>query len=237
MIKPTGYRRIDNPATFQPVPENTLMAPKFKFTREALVGTAFEEGFKNQFHSSENKPEKKEELIMPEIFNVLKLEYKKREAPLPEFLWKSSPRLAKLVGAENLEFDIRSLAPGQFSFPYHFHRNAEELFYIISGKAMLRTTDGFKEITKEDIIFFEKGPSGAHQVFNHSDAECVYLDLRTTMGIDVCEYPDSKKISILPYLEIFESSAKVDYYKGEEDVKAKWPGDIVNTSGLLPAQE
>ena len=30
------------------------------------------------------------------------------------------------------------------------------------------------------------------------------------------------------YLEIYESSAKVDYYKGEENVKTKWPDDIVN---------
>jgi hypothetical protein len=44
----------------------------------------------------------------------------------------------------------------------------------------------------------------------------------------ICEYPDSNKINILPYLEIYESSAKVDYYKGEENVKTKWPYDIVN---------
>jgi len=45
------------------------------------------------------------------------------------------------------------------------------------------------------------------------------LDLPTTVGVDIRGYPDSNKINILPYLEIFESSAKVDYYKGEEDVK------------------
>jgi len=164
---------------------------------------------------------------MPKVINVSQIEYKTRKSPMPEFSWKTSPRLAKLVGAEDFEFDIRSLDPGHFSFPYHFHRNAEELFFIISGKAMLRSPDGFKEVNKDDIIFFEKGPSGAHQLFNHGDANCVYLDLRTTVGIDVCEYPDSNKINILPYLEVYESSAKVDYYKGEENVKAKWPDDIV----------
>ena len=164
---------------------------------------------------------------MPRVFNVSELEFKKRKAPIPEFSWKSSPRLAKLVGAENFEFDIRSLDPGQFSFPYHFHRNAEELFMIISGQAMLRTPDGFREVKKDDILFFEKGPSGAHQLYNHGETECVYLDLRTTAGIDVCEYPDSNKISILPYLEIYESASKVDYYKGEENVKAKWPDNIL----------
>ena len=164
---------------------------------------------------------------MPTVFNVSQLEYKTKAAPIAEFSWKTSPRLAKLVQSEDFDFDIRSLEPGRFSFPYHFHRNAEELFLIISGKAMLRSPDGFKEVNKEDVIFFEKGPSGAHQLFNHGDAPCVYLDLRSTIGVDICEYPDSHKINILPYLEVFESSAKADYYKGEENVKAKWPDDIV----------
>ena len=165
---------------------------------------------------------------MPAVFNVSQLKFKTRQSPIPEFSWKTSPRLSKLVKAEDFEFDIRSLDPGRFSFPYHFHRNAEELFLIISGKAMLRAPDGFTEVNKSDVIFFEKGSSGAHQLYNHSESACMYFDLRTTVGIDVCEYPDSNKINILPYMEIFESSAKVNYYKGEENVKAMWPDDIVN---------
>ena len=105
--------------------------------------------------------------------------------------------------------------------------NAEELFVIISGKAMLRSPDGFTEVNQNDVIFFEKGPSGAHQLYNHDDAPCVYVDLRTTVGIDVCEYPDSNKINILPYMEIYDSSSKVNYYQGEENVRAKWPAQIV----------
>jgi len=167
---------------------------------------------------------------MPTVFNVTQLEFKTRKSPIPEFSWKSSPRLAKLVNAEDFEFDIRSLDPGRFSFPYHFHRNAEELFLIIAGKAMLRTPEGFSEISKDDVIFFEKGPSGAHQLYNHSNSACVYLDLRTSAGIDICEYPDSNKVNILPYMEIYESSTRVDYYKGEDNVKARWPDHIVNKS-------
>jgi uncharacterized cupin superfamily protein len=164
---------------------------------------------------------------MPTVFKVYKLKLKTRQAPLAEFTLTTSPRLAKLVKAEDLEFDIRKLQPGRFSFPYHFHRNAEELFVVISGKAMLRSPDGFTEVNKGEVVFFEMGPSGANKLFNHSDSPCVYLDLRTTIGVDVCEYPDSNKINILPYLEVYESSAKVDYYKGEQNVKTKWPDDIM----------
>jgi uncharacterized cupin superfamily protein len=167
---------------------------------------------------------------MPTIFNVSQLEFKKKEATVSDFSWKTSPRLAKLVKSEHFQFDFRSLDPGRFSFPYHFHRNAEELFVIISGRAMLRSPDGFTEVNKNDVVFFEKGPSGAHQLFNHGDSPCVYLDLRTTIGVDICEYPDSNKINILPYQEVYESSTKVDYYKGEENVRAKWPEEIINNS-------
>ena len=46
-------------------------------------------------------------------------------------------------------------------------------------------------------------------------------------NIDVCEYPDSGKINILPALDIFEEGSKVSYYSGEEGVKNKWPEELL----------
>ena len=163
---------------------------------------------------------------MPTVFGVEKLELKRKDSRVPEFGWHTSPNLAKIAGSKHVMFDVRSLDPGKYSFPYHFHRNAEELFLIISGKATLRSPDGFQEVSQGDIIFFEEGPTGAHQLYNHGDTPCVYLDVRTSFGIDVCEYPDSGKINILPYLEIFQKSSRVDYYDGEEAVATKWPKDL-----------
>jgi uncharacterized cupin superfamily protein len=164
---------------------------------------------------------------MPKVFRTENLQFKKIEPRLPEFIWNTSPRFAKLADSKHLEFDIRSLDPGRFSFPYHFHRAAEELFYIISGEVTLRSPEGFQKIARGDLIFFEEGPLGAHQLYNHSDSPCVYLDIRTKFGIDVCEYPDSGKINILPFHEVFESNSKEDYYKGEEQVTSKWPQEMI----------
>jgi uncharacterized cupin superfamily protein len=72
------------------------------------------------------------------------------------------------------------------------------------------------------------GPTGAHQLYNHTSASCRYLDLRTSVGLDVCEYPDSNKVNIMPYRKIFETSNEVDYYKNEEKVREKWPREILN---------
>lgn len=102
------------------------------------------------------------------------------------------------------------------------------MFVVLSGKATLRTPDNFTEVSEGDIIFFEMGPSGAHQLYNHTEKPCVFLDIRTVLDIDVCEYPDSGKVNILPMREIYRTKDKVDYYDGEDKVSAKWPSDIIN---------
>jgi len=50
---------------------------------------------------------------------------------------------------------------------------------------------------------------------------------RGKANIDVCEYPDSGKINILPALDIFEEGSKVSYYSGEEAAKNKWPEELL----------
>lgn len=159
---------------------------------------------------------------MAQIFNVKTLPYNLKQAPIPEFSWHTSPRLAELVKSRHLQFDVRSLDPGKYSYPYHFHRNAEELFVILSGEATLRTPDGFKKVSEGDVIFFETGPEGAHQLYNHTQEPCRFLDIRTVSDLDVCEYPDSGKINILPYQEVYKTKDKVDYYMDEEKVSEKW---------------
>ncbi|WP_438497427.1 cupin domain-containing protein [Paenibacillus sp. IHBB 3054] len=159
---------------------------------------------------------------MATIFNEHNISFKQRQSPVPEFAWHTSEKLAGVVGSKHLIFDIRSLDPGKYSYPYHFHRNAEELFVILAGSAMLRTPDGLQEVHEGDTIFFETGPSGAHQLFNHTETPCRYLDLRTNNGLDVAEYPDSGKINILPYEELYETEDRVDYYKGEHLTREIW---------------
>jgi uncharacterized cupin superfamily protein len=126
------------------------------------------------------------------------------------------------VEPENLNFDLRQLHPGQFSAPYHFHRFAEELFMVISGSMTLRTPDGLEIVTSGDIIFFEMGESGAHQFYNHTSESCIYLDIRTFIGFDVCEYPDSGKVLIAPSFEIYMKESQTAYFEGEADVLEKW---------------
>ncbi len=164
---------------------------------------------------------------MATVYRSDEVEMTPHRSPLPDFSFASSADLGELANSKYLHLNLRTLPPGKFSYPYHSHRNAEELFVILEGVATLRTPDGYQRIGTGDFIFFEEGASGAHQLYNHSDAPCVYLDLRTKANVDVCDYPDSGKVNILPALDIFEADSRVPYYTGEEGIRDRWPAEIV----------
>jgi len=165
---------------------------------------------------------------MATILKCDQREFKENANKIDNFrLFTDLSRVKNGIEPQNLNFDLRLLNPGQFSAPYHFHRNAEELFMVFSGSMSLRTPDGLEIVTSGDLIFFEMGETGAHQLFNHTTEPCIYLDIRTFIGFDVCEYPDSGKLLLAPSMEIFDKESQVGYFQGEEHIVEKW-GEIKN---------
>jgi len=157
------------------------------------------------------------------ILKCAEREFKEDANKIDNFrLFSDTSRIRNGINPENLNFDLRQLNPGQFSAPFHFHRYAEELFMIVSGTMTLRTIAGLEKVETGDVVFCEKGESGAHQFHNDGAEPCIYIDIRTFLGHDVCEYPDSEKIFIAPSYEIFEKKSKVEYFRGERDILTKW---------------
>ena len=160
---------------------------------------------------------------MASILKSNQREFKEEPNKIDNFrLFSDVSKIKAGIKPQNLNFDLRQLNPGQYSAPYHFHRFAEELFMIISGSATLRTPNGLDAVTKGDLIFFEIGETGAHQLFNHTSETCVYLDIRTFIGYDICEYPDSNKLLLAPSYEIFNKDSKQKYFEGEDNLQEKW---------------
>ena len=160
---------------------------------------------------------------MPKIFKQPDLSFQEDSDSIDNFrLQTVMPRLYKIMDSKHLVFDFRLLTSGQYSFPYHFHRNAEELVMILTGSMTMRTSEGFTVLNKGDLIFFEMGKTSAHQFYNHESTPCTYLDIKTVREMDVCEYPDSGKINVSPNSEVFLNESQVDYFYGEENVASKW---------------
>jgi len=160
---------------------------------------------------------------MATIFKAEKREFREEPNKIDNFRLFSDVSIKKqAVNPKNLNFDLRLLNSGQFSAPFHFHRFAEELFMILSGSMTLRTHEKFEIVTTGDLVFFEMGETGAHQFYNHTSEPATYLDIRTYIGYDLCEYPDSEKIFIAPSFEIYKKDSKCSYYEGEKDILEKW---------------
>lgn len=159
---------------------------------------------------------------MANIFNDQNIDFAMKEGKIPEYTWTRGTNIEGSIKSEHLKFNVVILHPGKYSYPYHSHRNAEELFVILEGAAQLRTPDGVRKVEAGDTIFFEKGDAGAHQLYNNTDEDCKYVDIRTFLGVDICDYPDSGKVNILPEMELYEKDSQVDYFTGEKNVEDKW---------------
>ena len=120
--------------------------------------------------------------------------------------------------AKNTLVSVYEIPPGKSAYPYHFHHNNEETFYIISGEGAMRTPEGERKVSAGELIFFPTGEQGAHKLTNCSETDnLVYIDFDVTHEVDITEYPDSGKIGIwgMGINELYPRSANVDYYEGE----------------------
>ena len=120
--------------------------------------------------------------------------------------------------AKNSLVSVYEIPPHKSAYPYHFHHNNEETFYILSGEGILRTPDGERKVSTGELLFFPTGPAGAHKLTNSSDTEnLVYIDFDVVHDVDITIYPDSEKIGVwgMGINQLYPQDEAVDYYDGE----------------------
>ena len=112
-----------------------------------------------------------------------------------------------------------TLPPGKSNYPFHYHTTNEEVFYIISGEAVLETYDRSLSITASDVIVCPAGKNGAHKITNISETEnLVYLDVDTNNSPDIAYYPHSNKLGVRiagGIRDNFSLDSKIGYYDNE----------------------
>ena len=128
-------------------------------------------------------------------------------------------RFGRKLGAEQTGATLYELVPGDTLCPYHYEYGEEEWLLVISGRPSLRDPDGTHELEPHDVVFFARGPEGAHQVRNDSDEPVRVLMWSTVVLPTATVYPDSDKVAIWTGNDeddvIVERSSRVDYWHGE----------------------
>lgn len=130
-------------------------------------------------------------------------------------------RLGTQVGAKDTGMSVYQLPPGQALCPYHYEYGEEEWLLVLEGRPTVRSPKGVEELSPEDVVFFPKGPDGAHQVRNDSGAPARILMWSTVVHPTATAYPDSGKVGVWTGDKaedlIVPRASAVDYFHGEVD--------------------
>jgi uncharacterized cupin superfamily protein len=128
-------------------------------------------------------------------------------------------RPGKAVGAKDTGASVYELPPGQAVCPYHYEYGEEEWALVLEGTVTLRTPEGSEQLGPQELVFFPKGPDGAHLIRNDGDAPARVLMFSNVITPTASAYPDSGKVGIWTGFEgedvMVERSSNVGYYHGE----------------------
>jgi uncharacterized cupin superfamily protein len=108
------------------------------------------------------------------------------------------------------------IPPGRTMCPFHSHQLEDEVFFVLSGRGVLRYGDGVREIGPGDCVSCPAGTGTAHQIANPFQEDLVYLAIGPHEPNEVCTYPDSGKVMVrsLKRVGYFEATA---YLRGEPE--------------------
>lgn len=128
--------------------------------------------------------------------------------------WKVlTPRMAEAGG--KLGVVQNTLPKGSVGCPFHWHLEEDEVFYVLSGRGLLRYGDTVREVGPGDCIACPAGTKVAHQLGNPHDEDLVYLAIGPREPNEVCGYPDSGKVMVRA-LQTVGRLERTHYLDGEE---------------------
>lgn len=100
--------------------------------------------------------------------------------------------------------------------PFHHHLREDEVFFILSGRGVLRYGDTLHDLVPGDCVSCPAGTGIAHQIANPYDEDLVYLAMGPHDPHEVCGYPDSGKV-LVRGLKTVGRLEKTDYMEGEPE--------------------
>ena len=85
---------------------------------------------------------------------------------------------------------------GQSACPFHTHQIDDEIFFVLSGRGILRYGEKLTEIGAGDCISCPAATGIGHQIANPYAEDLVYLAVGSNDPREVCTYPDHGTIGI-----------------------------------------
>ena len=155
---------------------------------------------------------------MPKVFNLNGDEWDRTE-DRPG--WRSKDAwVGARIGGELIGGSMYELEPGDRLWPYHVHHANEEWLIVVRGEPTLRSHDGEHDLREGDVVCFQRGKEGAHQVSNRTESPIRVLMLSTLIAPDIVEYLDSGKVGARSVkgerILLSRPGPVLDYWDGED---------------------
>jgi uncharacterized cupin superfamily protein len=99
-------------------------------------------------------------------------------------------RFGPSLGASQSGASMYDIRPGQALCPYHYEYGEEEWLLLIAGTPTLRDPDGEHDLEPHDLVFFERGPRGAHGITNRTTEPVRVLMFSPVVYPAATVYPD-----------------------------------------------
>ena len=103
---------------------------------------------------------------------------------------RSKIALGDLGGLDQFGVNLTRLAPGAASAHQHWHKNEDELIYMLEGEAVLVEGDGEIILRAGDAATFKAGVETGHMLVNRSDEDATFLEIGTRADDEVSTYSD-----------------------------------------------
>ncbi|MAE71511.1 MAG: cupin [Gemmatimonadetes bacterium] len=126
-----------------------------------------------------------------------------------------TPALSELEGGR-LGVNLTRLEKGRTVCPFHAHQRSDEVFYVLSGRGVLRYGVELIPIRAGDCISCPAGNGVAHQIANPHNDDLVYLAIGANDPDEVAVYPDSGKVLVRSLRRIGRLES-MEYMDGEPE--------------------
>lgn len=100
--------------------------------------------------------------------------------------------VSRLVGLQELDFDLSEIPSGRMNYPLHRHDGKEELFIVLEGHGEVRTESGTFPISPGDVLAFAPRYQLSHVIKNTGVEPLRFLSFATQAeALEMIDYPDT----------------------------------------------
>jgi uncharacterized cupin superfamily protein len=105
-------------------------------------------------------------------------------------LGRERKRLGNAVGLDQFGVNLSRLKPGAASSQRHWHKNEDELVYVLEGELVLVEDGGETVLKPGDAAGWKAGVADGHCLINRTGRDAVYLEIGSRAAHETASYPD-----------------------------------------------